>query len=61
MLNGALISMGIGFVIAIYNALFVVKSPISFGLVAHFLLYLAPWAIVGGTIGWFVGNPSNNE
>ena len=52
MLNGALISVGIGFFIAIYSSLFVVEYPVSGELALHFLLYIAPWAIVGGAIGW---------
>jgi hypothetical protein len=55
MLNGALIGMGIGFASLIYNATFVVEFPPSVELIAHFLLHLVPWAIVGGATGWFVG------
>ena len=63
MLNGSLIGIGVGFVIAIYNSLFVVEVPVTVELVANFMLYLVPWAIVGGAIGWFMGssNPSKDK
>jgi hypothetical protein len=48
--------MGIGFIIAIYNSLFVVEVPVTVELVTHFTLYLVPWAILGDAVGRFVGS-----
>ena len=56
MSNGTLIGIGIGFVIAIYNSLFVVEVPVTVELVTHFTLYLVPWAILGGAVGRFVAS-----
>jgi hypothetical protein len=54
MLNGALIGVGIWFVGIIYNSTFIGAFMFSVEWIAYVLLYLVPWAIVGGATGWFV-------
>jgi hypothetical protein len=60
-INGALIGIGIGFASLIYNATFVVEFPPSVELLAHFLLHLVPWAILGGIIGWGLGGSKSHQ
>jgi hypothetical protein len=36
------------------------EYPVSVELIVHFLLYLLPWAILGGAIGWFVDRRKKN-
>jgi len=60
-INGALIGMGIGFAIIIYNDTFVVEFPPSVELITHFLLHLVPWAFLGGIIGWAMGGSKSEQ